>query len=196
MIDCIIWLMQDQGRDESSTCLQAIGSNLESQSLWICQPDQKLSTILEPLGKGIHNFLVASQDTDQGLSILSQTDVLKFISKSIKSDAVILDALSCQLGSILDLPNPHMITASPHDSVADTLVKMNENGIRSVAVCNEKGLLVDYFSMSDLKTYFWAASHMSLTKDSVNLLKKMSIEQFLTSLRGGVSMKPGKMCKP
>jgi hypothetical protein len=112
-----------QQRTGQDPVLKCFGSSQESSSLWIFQENQDIKSIIEVAGKGIHNFLVASKNTEiDDLSILSQTDILHFLfskRNEMKSNALLGRSLN-------DLPvmQKKLVTANVSDTVADTLQLM------------------------------------------------------------------------
>ena len=57
-----------------------LGKSVENQSLWMAKPNDKLIDAIEPMGKGIHRFLVPMPISESaGYHLLTQTDVTRFI---------------------------------------------------------------------------------------------------------------------
>lgn len=170
LADCVAYLLQDQSHTENATIFNACGAAFSTQSLWIVDPEKQLYDILEPMAKGVHFFLIGTNDPNKELRILSQTDILKFVYTQMQNDPVLKASLS---RPVVELEiSKSVVTVKPSDTIISVLKLMLEKGLGSVGVVDE-GILVDFFSISDLKLFLFSSSRVHT--ESIQRLDGISV---------------------
>jgi CBS domain-containing protein len=147
LADCVSFLLTE-GKHVEISVLQAIGATNESMSLWILKTSDSLFSSLEPLGKGLHSFLVATPNEQEPLYLLSQQDILLFLHEQLL-DENFYDRFPMDLKSFCK-DKSQLVVAQLGDSIQDVLKTMTTLAFRSVGVVDKFGSLVDYFSFSGI----------------------------------------------
>jgi CBS-domain-containing membrane protein len=113
--------------------------------LWIIKPNALLFECIEPMAKGIHNFLVASENSTD-LALVSQTDILRFMYDKME-DSIYTPHLQLPLQDLFAFPQD-VVTAHLGSKVGGVMANMGQHFIRAVPVVSSDGSLLDYFSMT------------------------------------------------
>ncbi|KAJ3087224.1 hypothetical protein HK102_011558 [Quaeritorhiza haematococci] len=153
---------------DSIRVIEVVGESDESQSLWLAKPNETLLDALEPMGKGVHRFLVpimaeggpeAEQGTvteggirnlgvDDGFGGLiakryemcTQTDVIRFLLQHLDEDEELSRFVDGGLEE-LGLVNPDkmmIITVDLTAPLLPALKSMSEHNLNAVAVVNTR----------------------------------------------------------
>ncbi|KAI8906853.1 hypothetical protein EDD86DRAFT_248443 [Gorgonomyces haynaldii] len=185
LLDCVVHLLHHHGPKfldaEHIPVFKVIGGTQEGRTLWIFKPETQLSTATEAFSKGLHSLFVANADPATPLGLLSQTDALWFVLKHLPPE--LQRKLEFPIGSYL--PGRPVVSITGDMHVQQVLKMMGEKGYKSLPVVDGNGVLVDVFSISDLRIFFWDASLHSKLSAVFELLLPMTIEQFLRNVRQG-----------
>jgi CBS domain-containing protein len=146
------------------------------------------------MAKGVHHFLVSSENPNDLIHLISQTDILKYIYTLMQDNEIYYKHLEMPLSNYNKLTTlPKIVTGKLDSTMSTVLSIMNEYDINSVPVVDAKGSIVDYFSISDLRNFLWDSSRHDFLQDSISILLQMNLKDFLFSSyssRGGLGNKP------
>jgi CBS domain len=165
----------------STSIFNACGAAFQSQSIWIVDQESHLQEILEPMAKGVHVFLVSSRDLEKDLKVTTQTDVLRFVYSRMQSETVgtvnetgngtvgtvgtvneIVNETVNEIVSKLSITiaefgySKDIVTVQTTDLLTSVLRVMMDKSLGSVGVVDGNGILVDFFSISDLRVYLYS----------------------------------------
>ena len=189
--DIVAWLVGNPVGIDTATVFDACGKS----TVWAMNLSDRLINCIEPMAKGgishnqgVHTFLVAHRNTEEGIFVVSQTDILTFLAHGLEDSG----CMQQQIKDVIELPRDLLIATT--DMRLNSLFRqMVDLYIRSVPVVDVKGSLVDYFSFTDLAPILWDASRNQMLSLCFSLLDKqdLTVSDFLFIHRNGVGMKPG-----
>eukprot|EP01104_Vermistella_antarctica_P007326 TRINITY_DN1812_c2_g1_i1.p1 TRINITY_DN1812_c2_g1~~TRINITY_DN1812_c2_g1_i1.p1 ORF type:complete len:298 (+),score=58.81 TRINITY_DN1812_c2_g1_i1:325-1218(+) len=167
----------DAGRTDDQTDLEAIASLSTSTALvsnainqsqkdWFLpvNPDTTLSLLVDLMAEGLHRSVIVDR-MDNPLSIVTQTDVVRFFLKNLDR----LSGLAHKSLTDLNMAKKHVETVKGGDQTLSVLRNSMLFGLRAVPIVDDDGRVVGNFSAQDVKSDF------SQTVESLEL----SVSEFL-----------------
>lgn len=151
-----------------------IGQSSEGMSLYLVDPSTMLSDALEPFSKGIHRILVRGRGAGGSarFSLVSQTDVARFILQNASSFSVFLGQPISILPGVLV-----SVTAIPCTVTAlQAFRQLRTSGLLAAPVVAADGVIVNTISASDLR---------GLTLEALAALEHDNVLTFLRAAKWG-----------
>ncbi|CAM6094810.1 unnamed protein product [Calypogeia fissa] len=210
VLDVVLHIADNLGQPEKEMGLLAVnimGQSNESRTLWTLSPTTKLLEAIEPLSKGIHRFLVPSEDLAEPeagsapkTGLLSQTDIVRFFLQNVDYLGPVAAKTVADLGLVDTCQSP--VAVPCNIPLVDVLRLMkNEGGVTAIAVVGAMdgitpgsqprpvrgGKVLGTISASDFR---------GLKPDMLRSITDITVEQFLTSVSGVDTPKAPVTCRP
>jgi len=144
--------------------------------------DASVQEAVSILSIGVHRIVVLDQATDKPMGVVSQMDILRWITKHF--DWVPFQLRHTPASSTTK--STQVISANLNEPVIDALRKIVLNRYSGVAVLDDNGSLIANFSISDLRI---------LSEQNIHLLWN-SLERFLEEIKKFPMHKPPVTCNP
>ncbi|KAG9296105.1 hypothetical protein G9A89_011958 [Geosiphon pyriformis] len=159
-----------------------LASDLSNKNpFYSVMPETSLLHVVELFGSGSHR--VAVLDANGNLKgLLTQSHVVQYLYNNVTHFPKI-EELFPKTVRDLNIGQGTVITARSNSFVLDALTMMNTNGLSSIGIIDDNGMLIGNISMSDLKYVFRGYRHSLMWKTT---------HQFLSHVRSHQGLEDGQ----